>query len=109
MIAGGTAFAQILNALLSPVITRIYSPREYGILTVYIAILGLIAVIGSLNYEYSIPIADDDHKAINSVFLSIVILIFLTLCISFILFFFGNKALGLFGGKSLLKYRYLFL
>ena len=39
LIAGGTAFAQVINALMSPIITRVYSPEEYGVLTVYVSLL----------------------------------------------------------------------
>ena len=77
IISGGTAFAQVLNALFSPIITRIYNPNEYGVLTVYSSILGIIIVIASLKYELGIPIAEDDEKAVNVMALSFFILFFL--------------------------------
>ncbi len=106
LITGGTAFAQVINALLSPVITRIYTPEEYGILTVYIAVLNMLAIIGSLKYEWGIPIASDEKKAINVLSLSIIVLFIVTTIISLILIFFGDTFLDLFDGQILLKYRF---
>lgn len=74
-VTGGTAFAQLLNTILSPIITRIYLPEEYGVLTLYTSILGILTIIGSLKYEHGIAIANSDKKAINVLVLSIIILL----------------------------------
>ncbi|MED3736774.1 oligosaccharide flippase family protein [Virgibacillus pantothenticus] len=74
LVSGGTAFAQLLNTVLSPVISRIYLPEEYGVLTLYTSILGFLTIISSLKYEHGIAIADNDKKAINVLTLSLIIL-----------------------------------
>lgn len=107
LVAGGTGFAQVLNILLSPVITRIYGPEEYGILTLYTAILGLLTIIGSLRYESAIPIADDDQKAINILVLSILALIVFVSIILFIILLVGYNILSLFNAEELYNYRWL--
>lgn len=105
LITGGTAFAQVINAALSPVITRMYTPKEYGVLTVYISILGMLAIVGSLKYEWGIAIAEDDEKAINVLSLSICILFLVTIMITVILVVFGDALLSLFDGTVLSKYK----
>lgn len=82
MISGGTVFAQLIGILSMPIITRIYTPTEYGVLTVYISCIGLFMGSQSFRYELGIPIADDDKEATYIFVLSTVILLFL----SFILF-----------------------
>ncbi|MFF2459532.1 lipopolysaccharide biosynthesis protein [Peribacillus simplex] len=74
LVTGGTAFAQLLNIVLSPIITRIYLPEEYGVVTLYTSILGFLTIISSLKYEHGIAIAESDKKAINVLVLSIIIL-----------------------------------
>lgn len=106
MITSGTIFAQALNTLLSPIITRIYSPEEYGVLTVYTALLGMISLLGALCYDSAIPIADDDEKAINVLALSIAVLLIITSILTLLLFIFGNPILKLFDAEIILKYRY---
>lgn len=107
LIAGGTAFAQLLNTFMVPIITRIYSPKEYGILTVYTAILMMLGVIGSLKYEWGIAIADNDEKAINVLMLSMIVLLAVVGIITLIFIFFGKAFLDLIGGEVLFKYRFL--
>lgn len=77
LVAGGTAFAQLIGVVFSPIITRIYLPEEYGVLTVYASVLAIISISASLDYQLAIPIADDDEKAINLLALSTIVLTFL--------------------------------
>lgn len=107
MLTGGAAFAQILNTALSPVITRIYTPEEYGVLTLFTALLGIISAFNALSYDSAIPIADDDKKAINTLFLCIMILLFGTLAFAIILYFLGDILLALFQAEQLVNYKYL--
>lgn len=107
MISGSTAFAQLLNALFSPVITRIYSPEEYGILTVYTSILGLIVIVASLKYEWGIPIAENDEKAVNVMGLSFLVLFHFVILVFVVFYFFGKPILNLLDATILLNYRYL--
>lgn len=106
LVSGGTIFAQGLSILLSPVITRLYLPEEYGVLTIYIAILGMISTTGSLKYELAIPIADDEESAINIFALSISILAVVSLTVAFALFIAGNQLLSIFDADNLLNYIY---
>jgi O-antigen/teichoic acid export membrane protein len=65
MLAGGTAIAQVLNIATSPIISRLFSPGDFGVLSVYTSILSILAVFATLRYEFAIPIAEDDKSAIN--------------------------------------------
>lgn len=107
LIAGGTAFAQALGIIFSPIITRIYPPEQYGILTAYNAVLGLLAISASFDYQKAIPIVEEDDKAINLLVLSAILLIFTTVGITIILSFFGDYFLELLNSKVLLSYKYL--
>jgi O-antigen/teichoic acid export membrane protein len=62
---GGAAAGQLVSVLLSPVLTRIYSPQQFGVLSVYSAILTILVVIASLRYELTLPLAATDEDAIN--------------------------------------------
>jgi len=64
ILASGTAFAQFINIIITPAISRIYTPADFGVLSVYTSLLGIMQVFIALRYELAIPIADDDHKAI---------------------------------------------
>jgi hypothetical protein len=53
----GTALGQAASVLLSPALARIYTPGEFGYLSVYTAALTILGVIAALGFELAIPIA----------------------------------------------------
>lgn len=107
MVSGGTAIAQLIAFFSNPIITRIYSPEEYGILTIYASLIALVAGSQSLRYELAIPISGNDKKAINAVALSMFILIVFTLLITLIFIFFSDNILVPMSAEILQKYKYL--
>lgn len=107
IIAGGTALAQALGVIFSPIITRIYPPEQYGILTAYSAVLGLLAISASFDYQKAIPIEEDDVKAINILALSIILLVFSVIAITVLFAMFGDYFLNLLDSKNLTSYKYL--
>lgn len=107
LLAGGTASAQLINILSSPIITRIYSPEAYGISTIFASALAMLGIIGSLKFENAIAIADDDEKAINVVALSVIVLIFFVGIVTLIITIWGEVLLGLFSSTKMIKYKFL--
>lgn len=61
----GAVLGQGASVLLSPVLTRIYSPAEFGYLSVYTAALWILMVLASLHYEMALPIANSEAEAAN--------------------------------------------
>lgn len=69
----GTTFAQALPVIASPILTRIYSPDEFGEFGLFIAILGVLSVIVCMRYELAIALPLEHRNAINLFVLSICI------------------------------------
>ena len=65
VLVGGTAAAQALTILALPILTRIYSPEEFSLLAVYVALLTMLSVVSCLRLEIAIPLPEDDDEAIN--------------------------------------------
>jgi len=65
MLTGGTALGQGLVVLTSPLITRLYTPKDLGVLAVYISILAILVIVASLRYEMAIPLPKEDEIAAN--------------------------------------------
>ena len=74
VIAGGTALSQALGALAAPVLTRLYTPADFGVYAIYLSILGLVSALGSLRYELAIPLAEDEAAAVHLVVLCALVL-----------------------------------
>jgi len=79
VLAGGTALGQAIVVLTSPILTRLYTPEDFGVLAVYTSILGVVSVIASLRYELAIPLPEKDKDAANLLALSLGIVAFMGL------------------------------
>ncbi|MBU2061176.1 MAG: oligosaccharide flippase family protein [Bacteroidetes bacterium] len=73
----GTTVAQAIPILISPILTRLYSPEEFGMLGLLIALVSIVSVMSTLRFELAIiqPKAHSDgfRLLVISVFCSIII------------------------------------
>ena len=62
----GTAISQGILIAATPILTRIFSPENFGIFALYLSIVGTISLVSSWKYELAIvlPDKDDDAKAL---------------------------------------------
>lgn len=51
VLAGGTAFAQALPILISPLLTRLYAPRDFGLLSLFTAFVSSVGMAASGRYD----------------------------------------------------------
>lgn len=75
ILGGGTALAQGLLVLASPVLTRLYSPRDMGLTGLYVAYAGFITVAVSLRYDTAIVSATDTCEAAHLAVVSLALLL----------------------------------
>ena len=61
VLVGGTAFAQLIGFLCLPILTRLYTPEDYSVLGVYVAIVAILAVISCLRFDIAIPIPENEN------------------------------------------------
>ncbi|MEM1589728.1 MAG: oligosaccharide flippase family protein [Candidatus Bathyarchaeia archaeon] len=78
ILAGGTALGQAISVMASPVLTRLYTPDDFGVLAVYSSILGILSVVASWRYELAIPLPEEDEDAVNLVVLSLGIVVLMS-------------------------------
>mgnify|MGYP001483190090 CR=1 FL=1 len=69
----GSILSQSILILSTPIITRIYSPESYGLLTLYLALISIITIFINARYEQSIMLPERKNDAKNLFFLSILI------------------------------------
>ncbi len=80
----GTTIAQAIPIALTPILTRIYTPDDFGVFALYISIATLISVIATGRYELAIMLPKKDSDAMHIVVLSMV----LAFIVSFLTFIF---------------------
>jgi lipopolysaccharide exporter len=73
LVASGAVLGQALVVLASPLLTRFFSPEEFGVLAVYMAALSVLLIFSSLRYELAIPLPQSDIDAVNLLAISVAI------------------------------------
>ena len=106
-VAGGTAVAQGLLVLASPVLTRLYTPADFGALVVYMSLLALLVILASLRYEFALPIADDEGDAIHLLAVCLVLVATTTALAALLLFLLRERVVAWTGVPALGPYLWL--
>lgn len=65
ILVGGTAIGHAITAATMPILTRLYSPADFGVLATFSSAFAIIVVAVCLRYEIAIPIARTDEEAAN--------------------------------------------
>lgn len=82
----GTSLSQAILISISPILTRIYTPEDFGVFAVYGSIVGIIGVIACGRFELAIMIPPKDEDAKGILFLSISISVVLSIVLLLIAF-----------------------
>ncbi|MED5619482.1 lipopolysaccharide biosynthesis protein [Ideonella sp. BN130291] len=62
LLAGG-ALAQAVPLLLGPLLTRLYTPQEFGGYHLFAAVAANVAVVACARYEFALPLETSDTRA----------------------------------------------
>ncbi len=72
-LASGAAIAQVILIAATPILSRLYSPEAFGVAALFLAVTGIVSVIGCLRYEYAIVLPEADADARRLLFASMAI------------------------------------
>lgn len=90
----GTGTARLIGVLAIPLLTRIYSPADYGVLSVYAAMVAVVAPLLTLRYVLALPLPRTDAMATNLLVLSGLLLLGMTALAASMLWAVGEVILG---------------
>jgi len=94
VIASGSTLGQLLVVAASPLLTRLYTPEQFGILGVYMASILLLSGISTLRYEMAIPLPKEDATAKHLLQLSLGLSLGFSLALGLVLLWGGGALLG---------------
>jgi len=103
----GTTIAQAIPIAISPILTRIYTPEDFGVFALYIAIVGFISIIITARYELAIVLPNKDEDAINILALSLSIMFGIVFFVTFIIFFLKSQILTMLNIETIGNFIYL--
>ena len=109
VLVGGTAGAQLVVLLAAPLLTRLYSPEDFGILAVYVGILSLLSVIASFKYELAIPLPEHENEVVAVTLLSFFLVLVIATLSGLLVIFAGESLAELLKVPALADYLWLCL
>ena len=56
-------FAQAIGLLIYPLLTRLYTPEDFGLLNLFVSIGGVLALFGTAEYQYAIVLPKEEKDA----------------------------------------------
>jgi len=103
----GTVLAGTIAAIVVPILTRIYTPQDFGIFALYSSLLGLLSAVVCGRYELAIILPENDRDAANLLLLSIVISLCVCVLILLLVSFFRVLFAQLLGTSELAVWLWL--
>lgn len=92
----GAGMARVVGIASIPILTRVYSPDDYGVLAVYTSLVAVLVPALTLCYVTAIPLPKTDAMAFNLFVLCAKLIAAGTLLIALALGLFGKTVLGWF-------------
>lgn len=97
----GTAVAQAIPIAISPILTRIYTPQDFGVYALFVAILYILGSIINARYDLAIMLPKKDEDAINIFALGFIITCAISIFTLMIVIVFNDYLVKLLGSKEI--------
>lgn len=97
----GTMVAQAIPILLTPLLSRCFSPADFGLYALFTSISSILVVVATLRLEYAIMLPDRETGARKIVLTIVVFACFFCLLLFFLLLGIGQRLIVFFNIQSL--------
>ena len=103
----GTILAQAIPIAILPILTRIFTPEDFGLLALYGAFVAILGVVATGRYEIAImlPKQDDDAKILLQI--SVLIALVISLLFLPVVFFLNVQVASFLGNPDIANWLYL--
>ncbi len=99
-LATGTTLAQAVSIFTAPILYRIYDKEDYGTLGLYMAIVGIIGVFSTMQYNHAILLEKEDEDAKVVMWLNRLINTSFAFTTLLLVFFFGDTIAASLGNEK---------
>lgn len=106
-LASGTAIAQALAILATPILTRLYAPEAFGLVALFTSITSILGVLACMRYELSIMLPERDEEACNLLGVSLAFSVLIALLAGAAVWWGGGVALRWLNAPQLTPYLWL--
>lgn len=98
--------AQIIGLVVYPILTRIYSPEDFGLLNLFLSISAVLVILSTAEYYNAIVLPKEEDKAISIIQVCLLLIILITVLTSISVCFSDQIAL-IFNTPKLAEYYWM--
>ncbi|NYT62141.1 oligosaccharide flippase family protein [Alcaligenaceae bacterium] len=91
----GTIAAQLFLVAVSPILTRIYTPADFGVLALFTALNSVLSIVAAGRYETAIMLPKEDADALNIVALAAALTLSFSMVMEGIIYVFFDELIKL--------------
>jgi len=100
----GTTIAMIVPVIASPLLTRLYTPHDFGIFALYVSIVSVISVPITGNYDSAVMLPKKDEDAINLIGVCLAVSLFAGAVLLLLSWVFAGEAGALLGNRHISRW-----
>ncbi len=97
----GTTVAQLIAIIATPILSRLFTPSDYGLLALFAAVLATTGAVVSLSYPIRIILPKANHEAKELLLISLLLPISLGIILVLVAMFLPNRVIAWVGLSSL--------
>ena len=109
ILASGSAVGKMLSLGTYPVITRLYTPQDFGVLSVFTSVIAIIVPFATLRYSVTIPLPKNDGLAFNLVVLSAGLVLGISILLGLFFITAGDAIFGFLNMAEIADYWWLLI
>lgn len=94
-LALGSGIGRVIGIVSIPVLTRLYSPEDFGVLAVFTAFVAILAPLVTLRYVLALPLPRHDGVAMNLLVVASGLMLTLTAIVTLVLWLWSDTLLSL--------------
>jgi O-antigen/teichoic acid export membrane protein len=103
----GNTVAQAIPVAISPILTRLYSPDDFGVYALFASLTGIMAVVATGRYEAAIMLPEQEEDSANLTTLSVSLTIIFSALLFFLVLVLNNPLAQLLGNTAVAPWLYI--
>lgn len=100
------AICRLISIGVSFILTRIYTPEEFGLFSIYMGVSCILLVVATARYELAIMLPEKDSDAVHIAVFTSILSFVVSLLILLFVFVFNNQICRMLGSRNVSKWLY---
>ncbi len=101
VIGSATSIAQLITIAVSPILTRFFTPEQFGVAAMFLALSGVISSVSTGRYELAILLPDKDSDAKKIAQLAFLLCLITSALVFVVTYFIGSELILIFNYSEL--------